>query len=99
MLVYIETVRTETESLYTNDQLPHFKYLLCHSYFWQSFLLQTVRNLVKELYFSLSLIEDCNEMNEMLGNLIEIFVSPFFSIFFGVQFRFDGWNSSSHISP
>ena len=81
MLVYIETVRTETESLYTNDQLPHFKYLLCHSYFWQSFLLQTVRNLVKELYFSLSLIEDCNEMNEMLGNLIEIFVSPFFSIF------------------
>jgi len=64
MLVYIETVRTETESLYTNDQLPHFKYLLCHSYFWQSFLLQTVRNLVKELYFSLSLIEDCNEMNE-----------------------------------
>ena len=36
---------------------------------------------MKELYFSLSLIEDCNEMNEMLGNLIEIFVSPLFSIF------------------
>lgn len=39
MLVEIETVKTETESLYTNDKLSHFKYLLCHSYFWQSFLL------------------------------------------------------------
>lgn len=35
---------------------------------------------MKELYFSLSLIEDCNEMNEMLGNLIEIYVNSF-SIF------------------
>ena len=36
---------------------------------------------MKELYFLLSLIEDCNEMNEMLGNLIEIYVNPLFSIF------------------
>ena len=36
---------------------------------------------MKELYFSLSLVEDSNEMNEMLGNLIEIFVNPLFSIF------------------
>lgn len=36
---------------------------------------------MKELYFSFSLVEDSNEMNEMLGNLLEIFVNPLFSIF------------------